>query len=80
MNKDLAKHIARVAFEASAELGNLVPLINGHCSQEEYQKLGWAIASASAAISTNILEQIFRDHPELRQHFDDDIKTYGRII
>jgi hypothetical protein len=80
MDKDVATHIAKVAFKASADLGELVPLAKAHCTKNEYETLGRAIALASATISLEILNLIFREFPEIKQNFDEDIKLYGRIL
>ncbi|MDR1163785.1 MAG: hypothetical protein LBM17_08150 [Candidatus Accumulibacter sp.] len=80
MNRELAKHIARVAFQASRDIGELVPLLKNHCSADEYEKFGKVIASVSATIGMDIMKLIFKDFPELEKEFDKDIETYGRIL
>lgn len=80
MNKDLAQHVARVAFRSSADLNDLIPLLKEHCDQEEYAKYLKAIASASAEISTTILARIFSSYPELEQDFEEMIRRYGRLV
>lgn len=80
MDREIARHVARVAFRASADLGDLVPLIKEHCSQDEYQKLGRAITSASAGIGLDVLNLVFADFPDLKREFDENVKTYGRIL
>lgn len=80
MNRDLAQHVARVAFRSSADLNDLIPLLREHCVQEEYEKYVKAIASASAEIGTEILARIFSSYPELEQDFEERIRRYGRLV
>jgi len=80
MKEELARYVARVAFRASADLGDLIPLIKEHCPQEEYEKFAPAIGSAAAAIGLDVLNLVFNDHPDLRREFDENVKTYGRVL
>jgi hypothetical protein len=80
MNKELAKYIAKVAFKASADLGAIIPFIKEHCSQEEYEDIAFAIASATAGIGQDVLNLLFNKFPDIKREFDNDIKKYGRIL
>jgi len=80
MDKLIAKHIAVTAFQASADLGNLVPFLKIHSSQEEYERYAKAIAAASSEIFLNIMKKVFQDFPELEEEFDKSIKIYGKIL
>ena len=80
MNKELAKHIARIAFKASADLGDVIPFVKERCSQEEYEEIAFAIASATAGIGQDVLNLLFDKFPDIKRDFDNDIKEYGRIL
>jgi hypothetical protein len=81
MDEKLARHVGRVAFEASARLGELVPLLKEHCSdRDEYIVITRAIAAAITAIDLEILNLLFKNFPELKHEFDESIKTYRRIL
>ena len=80
MDKKIARHIARVSFQASTDLGSLIYLLKEHCSQDDYEKLRKPIANVSAAIGLDILNSIFLEFPDLKRDFDYEIKKYGKII
>lgn len=65
MNKKLAQHVEKVAFKASLDIGNLIPLLKEHCSETECHKIGHPIARVMGSISAEILSAI-RDRPEWR--------------
>ena len=80
MEKELAKLVALTAFRSSAELGNLIPLLREHCDEDEYRRLGAAIATASAEISRQILQYIFATHPELEAEIEANVSKFGRAF
>jgi hypothetical protein len=54
-------------LEASGLLNEAAALIAGSsCSEEEKQKLFLAIGAAMGTIGTEVLNEIFRTHPELK--------------
>ncbi|GHT98807.1 hypothetical protein FACS1894154_04730 [Betaproteobacteria bacterium] len=80
MDVNLARHVGRTAFRASADLGNLIPLLKEHCSSEEYMKLAPAIASAVTAIGLDVLNPLFNNFAGLKDEFDENVRTYGRVL
>lgn len=80
MDEQIARHVARVAFRASADLGELIPLVKAHCSADEYKKLGHAIASATAVVGVEVLNLVFEAYPDLKREFDENIKKYGKAL
>ena len=80
MEKKIAKHVARVSFQASTDLGNLVSLLKEHCSADDFKKLRDPLLNVSAAIGLDILNLIFFEFPDIKQEFDENIKKYGRIL
>jgi hypothetical protein len=80
MDKKIAKHVARVAFQASVDLGSLISFLKAHCSIDEYEKLRTPLATISAEIGLDVLNLIFSEFPDLKREFDEDIKKYGNIL
>jgi hypothetical protein len=80
MDKNIAKYVAKAAFRASADLGDLIPFIKEHCCNDDYEKFRGAIVSASATIGLDVLNLVFENHPEIKQEFEEDVKNYGRIL
>lgn len=80
MKRSIAKHVARVGFQASADIGNLIYLLKKNCSQDEYDRFSKAISAASAEINIQIINMIFQDFPDLKDEFDKDVELYGRIL
>jgi hypothetical protein len=77
MEKDLAKFVALTAFRSAADLGNLVPMLQG-CDETERKELGMALAMASAEINRQVLQKIFERFPELSEEFEEKIRKFGR--
>jgi hypothetical protein len=80
MDRDVARHVLRVSFRASRELGNLVPLLKEELPAAEYEPLAKGIASAVAEVGFAVMEQVFALHPELRTEVDRQIDQYGRYL
>jgi hypothetical protein len=80
MDEDVARHVLRVSFRASRELGELVPFLKDELPAAEYEPIGKGIASAIAEIGFAVMERVFADHPELRAEVDRQIERYQRYL
>ena len=80
MDRDLAKHVLAVSFHSISYLQSLIPILKQHCSQNEYSEYLKAIANASAELSTEILNKVFREHPDLEAEVEQKIKRFGQFI
>lgn len=80
MERELAYHVAMVAFRSSANLNELVPLLRAFCDESEYKIFLESITAVSADISYNILKKIYDEHPGIEQDFEDRIEKYGFLI
>ena len=80
MNRDLARHIATTAIEASTQLTSLLPLLKGHCDPAEYASQARSIASVGGHITREILHPIFAEHPDLETELEESIKKYGKVL
>jgi hypothetical protein len=80
MDIDLARHVLRIAFSASRELGTLVPLLKEHCEAAEDEPYAKAIASTIAAIQLSLVNKVAADHPLLEAEMEGNIATYGQYL
>jgi len=80
MDKDLARHVARVGFRAMRELTNLLPLLKEHCAAQEYERFAKAIALASAHIGEQVIQRALTAFPDLEREIEIKIKKYGLIV
>lgn len=80
MKIDLARHVARVAFRSSRELGELVPFLKSTLSPDEYASYAKAIGLAVAAIQVDLMNKLTTDHPGLEAEIAASIAKYGRYL
>jgi hypothetical protein len=80
MDKDLAVHIAMTAYRASVDLGDLVPLLKEHCTEDEYKTLTRAIASASYTVNCEVTDLIFDMFPDIKDEFEGRLKKFGFVL
>lgn len=80
MDKELARHVAVVAFKASSSVASLVPLLKEHCEPGEYEAYAKAIASIAFEIHAELLKKIFSEHPEIEKEIEYKINKYGQLI
>lgn len=80
MNKEISRHVVQVAFKSANQLSELLPLLKNHCEDEEYQVLRKAIATVSATIHIEIVNEIFSKDIALKNEVEDKIRKYGKII
>lgn len=80
MDIDVARHVLRVSFKASRELGNLMPFLKEELPAAEYEPLAKGIASAVAEVGFAVMDRVFALHPELRDEVDRQIDRYERYL
>jgi hypothetical protein len=78
MDRALARIVAISALRSSAELNNLVPLLQQHCASDEYVAWRDAIADVSLAVSQRVLTKVFAEHPDIEVELDDHYTRFGR--
>jgi hypothetical protein len=76
----LARHIARAAFRASREIGDLMPFLKQHLPEHEYLHYAHAIATAVAAIQLELLNKLAADHPGVQAEIEASIAKYDRYL
>jgi hypothetical protein len=80
MDKELATHIAMIAFKVQAPLEELLPLLKTHCTEEEYKLYLKSIARVMHTINVELTNRSFSAYPEIKTEFEQKIEKYGRII
>ena len=80
MDKNIARHIAKVALKCCDELTTLASFVERHCDEAERGELAKGFSSAIASIHTEVVERMYGYYPELKQEFDESIKKYGILL
>jgi hypothetical protein len=80
VDKDLARHVARIGFRAMRELSDVLPVLKKHCGAKEYDTFAKAIATANAHISEQVIDRALSTYPELESEIEAKIKKYGLIL
>jgi hypothetical protein len=79
MDKDLARIVLVAALESTRSISEIVPLIKKHCGPELQQQLSLAIASSVADIQSELIDEVYAIHPDLKAEFEARYKKYGRL-
>jgi hypothetical protein len=74
MEKDVARHVVRVAFRCSAELQELLRTLKDRCSADEYKTLAFDVAKAVDAIGTALIDRALSSHPDLADEIEANLK------
>lgn len=80
MDINVARHVVRACFRSSQELENLLSLLKGHCSADEYTKYAKAIASAIASIHLEVMNRVIAAYPQLESEIEVSIAKHGRYL
>jgi hypothetical protein len=70
VKKEVAAEIQQYAIKAITELTTLLSVANEVCTNEELEPIKRAVGLAIGKIQMELLEPIYKDHPEL-----DDLAT-----
>ncbi len=80
MNKELARHLVRVAFRSGRELEAVLGILKEACEPDEYREYAKGIAAAIDGIHVALLNKAIAAYPELEAEIEADIRTYGRYL
>lgn len=80
MERDLARHVVAVGFHSLSLLESLIPILKKHCDQNEYSEYLKGIGAVSAEMSSEILNKVFQQYPELEREVESKIKQYGQFF
>lgn len=69
MEKELAEIVRHNGLEAVKSLSAILQSAQGRCSPEEFEVLRRAVGLSIGKIQMEVLEVVYREHPEL-----DDLK------
>ena len=65
IERDLAVYIQKRALRAIEMLTEIFNLNLGQCSPDEYMQIKRGIASSIIAIQTELLDNLYKDHPDI---------------
>jgi hypothetical protein len=74
MDKDTALKMRELADELLAKTADLLDVVNKSCSQEERSGFQAAIGTVIGEVDLEILEPIYKQHPEWRPPYFEEIK------
>jgi len=80
MDKDIARHIAKVAFRSWSQMADLVYWLKFHCEPAEHKEIGKAIARACGEVIFEVQNKMYALYPELEREYEETIKKYERSI
>jgi hypothetical protein len=80
LDRKLAKHAVVTGFQSMSDVTNLLPLLQKHCTPEEYSAYRSAITDLAGAITTQIINPAFADQPGLEQEVEASVNKYLKII
>jgi hypothetical protein len=78
MDIELARDVIRAAFRSSSELQDLLRVLKGRCSPEEFKEYSRGIATAMDAIGVALINKALAAHPELNAEIDASMASHGR--
>lgn len=70
MERELARHVVRVAFRAGGELEEVLRLLKQHLPADEYRDYAMGIAAAVDAINVALLNKVMAAHPDLEAEIE----------
>ncbi len=80
MDKNLARHVIRVAFRNARDLQDLLTLLKEQCSPDEYRSYASGIAAAIDSINVALTNKALSSWPDLASEIDADLAKYGRVL
>jgi hypothetical protein len=75
-----AWHLIGVSFRVNREIQDLLSILKGHCSPEEYEDIAQGIARSINAITTALIDKAIASHPELANRVEADLAKFGRVL
>ncbi len=78
MDEQLARMVMAVANRSADDLGDLVPILKEHCSEEVYAELGQGIGSAIYELLEAVRGPIFNRFPALKLEYEQNLEKFGR--
>jgi hypothetical protein len=80
MDRDLARHVVAVTFHSLSLLESVLPVLKKHCGKNEYDEYLKAVGCVSAEMSTEILNRVFKQFPEVEREVEAKIQKFGQYI
>lgn len=80
MDSELAWHIIGVSFRVNREIQDLLSILKGHCSPEEYEDIAQGIARSIHAINTALIDKTVASHPKLADRIEADLAKFGLVL
>jgi hypothetical protein len=78
MDKELAQLVAMTASRCTEELAELVLIVKNNCDEPTYDVFLKAFGRAIHEIQHEVIDRVFKIHPELEKEFEQRLNKYGR--
>lgn len=78
MEERLARIILNAAVRSAVELGNLMPLLKDHASDEFDENLKMPIATNIYEIHHTIIDPVLERFPKLKEEYELNLSQYER--
>jgi hypothetical protein len=79
MDKATAWKVIQTGFRCGAELQDLLHILKGQCSTQDFKEFAVAIATAVDTINVQLIDRALKAYPELREKIESDLARNGRI-
>jgi len=80
LDRELAKHVVVTGFRSMSDVTSLLPLLQKHCTADEYSAYRSAITELASAIVTQVINPAFASQPGLEQEVEASVNKYLKIF
>ena len=80
MDRQLAKHVVVTGFRSMSDVTDLLPILQKHCTPDEYSAYRSAITELAGAIVTQVINPAFAGQPGLEQEVEASVNKYSKIF
>ncbi len=80
MDRNIARHIVKVALKCCDELTDLASFVDRHCDAVESREFAKGVSASIECIHREVIDRMYGYHPDLKQEIDESIKRYGLLL
>jgi hypothetical protein len=80
VDRELAKHVVVAGFRSMSDITGLLPLLQKHCTADEYLAYRSAITELAGAIVAQIINPAFAGQPGLEQEVEASVNKYQKVL
>lgn len=80
MDRNIARHVAKVALKCCDELTTLASFVDHHCDAVESREFSKGVSESIACIHREVVDRMYGYCPDLKQEIDASIAKYGIVL